>query len=211
VVASARTRAAPALTGPRSAECLRLVIGLDVSGSMRDYTTARDLALAQLLAWAPVNLRADDEIAVVDFALEAQVRLRPTAIRREPEGATARAVRDGRDTLLEPLLARVSGFPPTRCRVVLALLSDAALADLPPSATAGVDVLREHRVADVRLLVPSTTVDLPPEWAAGFPQAVPVRFDGREQDRTALVIGQTLADLTDQELRPITVPAPSSS
>jgi hypothetical protein len=199
------------LTGPRSAECLRLVIGLDVSGSMRDYTTARDLALAQLVSWAPLNLRPDDEIAVIDFALVAQVRLRPTAIGEAPRAEAARAVRDGRDTLLQPLLARVGEFRPTRCRVVLTLLSDAVLADLPSSEQSGIDLLRAHRVDDVRLLVPSPTIGVPATWTAGFPRAVPVRFDGLQQDRTALVIGQTLADLTDQDLQPLTVTVPTTS
>ena len=193
------------LTGPRSAECLRLVIGLDVSGSMRDYAGARDLALAQLLSWAPLNLRADDEIAVVDFALEAQVRLRPAAIGGSPRATGARTVRDGRDTLLQPLLERVRGFAPTRCRVVLTLLSDAALADLPATDDRGIEMLRAHRVDDIRLLVPSPAVELPPAWSTAFPQAVAIRFDGLQQYGTALVIGRALANLTDQELRPITV------
>ncbi|WP_306214999.1 vWA domain-containing protein [Actinoplanes sp. RD1] len=198
------------LAGPRSAECLRLIIGLDVSGSMRDYTTARDAALVQLLSWAPRNLRADDEIAVVDFALEAQVRLRPVAVGELPGTTAAPVVQDGRDTLLDPMLARAAEFRATRCRVVVALLSDAAIVDLPASAPDGVGLLRDHRVDDIRLLVPSTTVAVPATWVAGFPQATPVHFDGLAEDRTALVIGQTLAGLTDQELRPLTASAPTA-
>ncbi|WP_330232125.1 hypothetical protein OHA40_06320 [Nocardia sp. NBC_00508] len=196
------------LAGPRSPSCLRLVIGVDVSGSMRDFGAARDAALAQLQEWAslPNTLRADDEIAVVDFALESGVRFPPTPAAATPH-LPAVPVHEGSETLLRPLLDQMRGFavsaPP--CDLVLMLVSDAILADLPANSEDGRRLLREYGVHDLRLLVPGEKIQVPDEWIRAFPHARPIRFDGLDPDETALTIGKTIGDLTRQRFVPTPV------
>ncbi|WP_454198135.1 hypothetical protein [Nocardia sp. Marseille-Q1738] len=196
------------LAGPRSPSCLRLVIGVDVSGSMRDFGAARDAALAQLQEWAslPNTLRDDDEIAVVDFALEAGVRFPPTPAAATPH-LPAVGVQEGSETLIRPVLDQMRGFAVSAqpCDVVLMLVSDAILADLPANAEDGRRLLREYGVHDLRLLVPGEKIKVPDEWTRAFPHARPIRFDGLDPDETALTIGKTIGELTGQRFAPTPV------
>jgi hypothetical protein len=179
-----------------------LVVGVDDSGSMREVAGARDSALDQLMAWAPKNLRADDQIAVIDFAETSAVRLPTTGAQRVGVlGGMPGAVRDGHDTLLGPVLAQLSSQQVSGCRTALALISDAQLADLPATEDAGRALVAEGHVDDVRLLVPGKDVDVPKAWNQAFPAARPERFDGRNQDETAVAIGQVIAGLTGQHLK----------
>ncbi|WP_157170761.1 hypothetical protein [Nocardia araoensis] len=196
------------LVGPRSPGCLRLVIGMDVSGSMRKFASARDAALAQLQEWAslPNTLRADDEIAVVDFALESAVRFAPAPAAATPH-LPAVPVRDGADTLLRPMLDQMRSFavstPP--CDLVLLLISDAIVADVPASTEDGRRLLREYGVHDLRLLVPGQGIEVPDAWIETFPDAPPIKFDGLDPDETALTIGKTIGQLTGQRFLPTPV------
>jgi hypothetical protein len=188
------------LVGARGPTCLRLVIGLDVSGSMRDFAAARDAALTQLIAWAKTNLRGDDEVAIVDFALDAAVRLPPTRRDAILGGGGTPLVNDGRDTLLTPALAVADTFPPSQCDAILLLLSDAQISDLPADDAGGRRLLRDHKLHDVRLLVPGDGIEVYGGWSLAFPAAAPVRFDGSDTDSTALAFGRTVASLTGQRL-----------
>jgi hypothetical protein len=191
------------LVGDRGPACLRLVVAVDLSGSMNDYGDARDHALRELLTWAADgNLRADDEIAVVDFAAAAAPRLPVTPV---PAAAAAAAltpvpVPDGRFTNLAPVLDTVSAMPAGRCDQALLLLSDAQLGDLPPDEPQGRAVLAAHDVHDVVLLVPGDGIAVPAAWTSAFPAAPPIRFDGHDADATALAIGRAVAHLTGQTL-----------
>ncbi|MET9290191.1 hypothetical protein [Nocardia beijingensis] len=202
-----KTLAGWVLEGTRPTSCLRLIIGMDVSGSMNKFAAARDAALAQLQQWAtmPHTLRADDEMAVVDFALTAATRFPPMPAASSPL-LSAAPTEDGRDTLIAPLLERTREFPSVPgCEVVLLLLSDAIVADLPPDPAAGRKLMRENGIHDVRLLVPGYEINVPDGWDAAFPDSPPIRFDGLDPDETALAIGRTIADLTGQEFEPATI------
>lgn len=195
------------LEGPRSPACLRMVIGTDVSGSMSDYAAARDSALAQLQHWAtlPQTLRADDEMTVVDFARTALTRFPPTPAASSPSRPAA-PVEDGHDTLLLPMLEQTRGFSAaTGCEVVLLLLSDAQIADLPATPAEGRKLMREFGIHDIQLLVPGEKIDVPDTWAQAYPDAPPIRFDGLDPDETALTIGRTVGALTGQNFEPITL------
>lgn len=198
------------LIGPRDAACLRLAIGMDVSGSMAEFATARDAALSQLQQWAakPDTLRDDDQIAIVDFAFEAKTRLPPVPVAHSALPA-ANAVPDGQATLLRPLLGRIKEFPAVKqpCDTVLILFSDAQLSDLPATPAEGISLLRGAGVREVRFLVPGTKIQVPGEWSQAFPSARPIRFDGLNAGETALTIGRTIADLTRQELVSALAPA----
>lgn len=190
------------LAGPRGPSCVRMVIAVDVSGSMSDYAGARDSALGQLVGWSRGNLRPDDELAVIDFAESAAIRLPVTRVDALPAGAasSAIAVPDGRTTNLAPVLDRVREQPGGRCDRALLLLSDAQLADLPATVTDGRTALSAHDVHDADLLVPGEDIDVPAQWTTAFPAAAPIRFDGHDTDDTAVAFGEAVAVLTGQEL-----------
>ncbi len=196
------------LAGARGPDCLRLDLAVDDSGSMLNFSSARDAALSQLVAWLPGNLRPDDEVAVIDFAGVASVRNPPTRVGQltqrpavDVSGGSARG------TLLDPVFDSVSGLPPTRCQSALVLMSDAQLDDLPANAAAGRRLLLDHSTHAVRLLVPGRAIVVPPEWTTAFPEAPPARFDGYDGSATALAFGRTIADLTGQNLVPKRVAA----
>lgn len=189
------------LTGPRGPACIRLVVGLDVSGSMTNYAVARDAALAQLIDWSRKNLRPDDELAVVDFAADAAARIPPARRDKLAGAGVAAGATDGTYTNLAPALQAIDGFRAGACDTELVLISDAQLADLPPDAAGGKQLLRRHHIHDVRLLVPGDDVDVPQLWGMDFPEAYPTRFDGTDPDATALAFGQAIAGFTGQTLR----------
>jgi Mg-chelatase subunit ChlD len=188
------------LTGARGPACLRLVIGTDVSGSMNDYATAREAALGDLLRWVPANLRPGDEVAVVDFADDARVRLPPTAV-ETVGGPPALAAVSGGGTEFRPVLDQLATFPDRpECDTAVVLISDGMLAGLPAAEIAGLQLLAHYNVHDLRLLVPGEDIDVPSMWHAAFPSAPATRFDGHDQDATARAFGETIAGLTGQRL-----------
>jgi hypothetical protein len=185
------------LTGARGPACVRLVIAADVSGSMTKLAQPRDAAVAQLLIWAPKNLRADDEMAVVVFAGSAVTTVPPAPIgstQQQSEGAP-----DPFDTRLQPLLLTIGQFPRTRCRTTLLLISDAQFSDLPADPNTANQQMAEASVDRVDLLVPGS-IDVNPDWSSLYLAAPPDRFDGNDPDETALAIARHIAASTGQKL-----------
>jgi hypothetical protein len=153
------------LAGPRGPSCLRLVLANDVSGSMSDYAMAREQAMTALLNWLPKNLRSDDEIAVIDFAETAATKMPPTKVSTLVSGNTLASggAMDGSYTWFTPVLTQMDSWPKTNCDIALVLLSDAQIVlsaendnptSLPADADAGRQLVQEHNIHDVRLLVP---------------------------------------------------------
>ena len=183
--------------------CLRLVIGVDVSGSMADFAVPRDDALGQLFSWLKTNLRPDDQVAIIDFAAVAEIRMWPTQVASltglpAPAGAT-----DGTYTYFDPILTRIDQFPHTSCSTALVLISDAQLIDLPTTEADGRQLLLDHHVDKIRLLVPGAAIHVGTTWILGFPAAVPSVFDGSDAKATGLALGNTVVGLTGQSLAPI--------
>jgi hypothetical protein len=188
------------LMGTRNPHRLRLLIGADGSGSMDGCATARDAALTTFIQWAAVNLHADDEIAVLDWAANAKVRLRPTPL-VQTTGTLPRPTRlDCSDSRLTPLLHTIGNLPPTDARTALVLLSDAQLADLPPTSAAGQHTLEAQEIDDLQLLVPGLDIQVPAQWNTAFPTADPQWFDGSDAHATSLALARALASLTGQRL-----------
>ncbi|MBO3089479.1 hypothetical protein [Cellulomonas dongxiuzhuiae] len=189
------------LVGARGPACVRLVVAEDVSGSMSEFAAARRSALAELVAWAPRNLRANDELVVLGFAGSTDVPWGPWTVADLP-GAPGRtggaAVADG--TLLGPVTSAVAQLPPAACDTLLVLLSDAQLGDLPADEVQGLQVLTDAGIHDLRLLVPTAAIDVPGEWADVFPSAPPVVVDGTDVAATGLTVARMIAQVTDQEV-----------
>lgn len=187
------------LTGPRGPQCLRVVLANDTSGSMKSYSVARQAALAQFLAWAPGQLRPDDQIGVINFADTAAWTSTPVS---PGTGSTSRpgSTSDASSTLLSPVLEAVAAAPASSCRTWLLLLSDAQLADTPATPGHARAALVDAGIDDLSLLVPDPDISVPHQWTTVFPFAAPVRFDGSNPDQSALTYGRLTADITGQHL-----------
>lgn len=185
------------LTGDRQPGCLRLVIAADVSGSMNRIAQPRDAAIGQLLGWAPANLRADDELALVVFGETAEQSMAPTPV-SQTLGPSPVSV-SGASTKLEPLLQVMADMKPTRCRTAVFIVGDGVFGDLPTDAETARQQLTGASVDSLDLLVPGHT-DTDPSWTALYPYAPPDSFDGTNANETALVFAQHLARLTGQLL-----------
>jgi hypothetical protein len=206
----ARGTASGTLSGYRASgardelNCLRLVVGVDVSGSMRDFAVPRDDALGQLFSWVKKkNLRPDDQVAIIDFAAVAKIRMWPTQVAHLGGLPPPAGARDGVYTYFHPILTILDQFPRTSCDTALALISDAQLIDLPSTAPAGRQLLLDHQVGKIRLLVPGAAIHVDPTWTKGFPSAAPYVFDGTDTEATSLALGHTVVSLTGQSLAPI--------
>lgn len=186
------------LVGPRGPGCVRLVIAADVSGSMSALSAPRDEAVTQLLAWAPENLRPDDEVALVSFAATASVDIPPTRI--DESAIRGGQPLNGGSTELAPLIAAVDGLAPTRCRTALLLMGDGQFSDLPGDEATATRQLADARVDTIDFLVPGRT-EVPRHWEQLYPSAPPRVFDGTDPDETALTFGRRLAHLTQQTLQ----------
>lgn len=187
------------LVGPRGPACLRMVIVVDVSGSMSEFAVPRDRALDRLFTWLGTNLRSGDELAVVDFAAEAATRVPATDYRGARLTGPAGAV-DGADTLLLPPVTEVARLGATDCDVELMFISDALITDLPDTADGGRRLLTTNGVHGIHLLVPGDDMEISDQWRVAFPAAPPIRFDGNDADETALTLGRAVAALTGQRL-----------
>jgi hypothetical protein len=183
--------------------CLRLVIGVDVSGSMRDFTAPRDDALSQLFSWVKTNLRPDDQVAIIDFAAVAKIRMPPTLVAHLGSLPPPAGAQDGVYTYLRPILTEVDKFTNTSCDTDLMLISDAQLIDLPHTQAAGRGLLLGHHVSKIRLLVPGARIAVDPTWVKGFPSAAPYVFDGTDAEATGLALGRVVVSLTGQSLVPV--------
>jgi hypothetical protein len=188
------------LAGPRGTACVRVVVGNDVSGSMYDVAAARDSALADFLAWAPGNLRDDDELGVVDFAGAAAWSREPALIGDVAGRGATDDVYQGDQTLFTPVLDLIAALPDTSCRTALLLFSDAQFADLPQGEQEGRALVQAAGVHDVLLLVPGQDIDVSVLWSPVYPGSEPQYFDGLDADETGLTLAGVIAGLTGQEL-----------
>ena len=185
------------LTGPRGPQCLRLVIAEDVSGSMSEYSAARAQAITALLTWAPGQLRADDELAVVTFAASATTRMQPTPVGQK-SSPVADAPSDGVDTLLTPVVDAAATFPETSCHTHLLVVGDGLISD--PVEAGDLARLSASGIDSVGLLMPSPDLHAPEEFRAAFPYAQNRSFDGTDADQTGLALAQVLATQTEQTI-----------
>ena len=186
------------LAGDRGPGCLRVILANDISGSMSKFSAPREDSLQQLLTWAPSNLRADDELAVLDFSGHAIVTRAPRSIGSGPGPRLPSEQFSG--TSLSELLRTVGGLPATPCTSALVMLSDGVVTDLPDNPATARKQLVAAGLATATLLVPGHDIEIDPDWSAIYPYSKPIRFNGSDSNSTGLAIGRTLGKLTGQRL-----------
>ncbi|MGY1846778.1 hypothetical protein [Blastococcus sp. SYSU DS1021] len=187
------------LVGPRSPGCIRLLIASDVSGSMSRYTATRAAALDRILDWAPQNLRADDELGALAFAGDARLTLPVTEVAdfgRARPAPLPSALGDG--TRIDGVLDVIEDLPPTACRTTLLFLSDGLLGSEPARDVDA--VLGEAGVASVVTVLPEG-LRAPDHWRTLFPYGTEVDVAGQRPGRLAVVLAETLAAATGQDVR----------
>ncbi len=187
------------LVGARGPSCLRLVIASDVSGSMSSFAAPRSAALTEIRRWSARNLRADDQLGVLDFAGNAVWESMPASVAGAPGSATGSLDQAG--TLVGPALDLVGRLARSSCDTAIVFLSDAIMSDLPSDPKAARTALASHHVHDVFLLVPGMDMDVNQSWVNVYPQAPPIRFDGSDPDATGLAFGRIVSTLTRQHLQ----------
>ncbi|MGA5541360.1 vWA domain-containing protein [Mycobacterium sp. NPDC051198] len=186
------------LAGERGPGCVRVTIASDESGSMHEFIAPRDQALAQLLEWAPGNLRADDELGVLAFSGDTYTAMSPTAVGDHPALHGIPDPTNG--TSFAALVNALKSEPQSGCTQSLILLSDGKFHDFPQGETAARATLKDAGVSELFLLVPGKDIEVAPKWPGLFPYATPVVFDGTDPDKTGLAFGRTLAGVTGQKL-----------
>ena len=189
-----------ALVGARSLTCERVVVLLDQSGSMAQFAQVRADAMSALAAWAPENLRGNDQVAVVRWAARSETDLAATSIDSLSSAAFTPGASDlGAETENVLLAAeQVEAMGPTSCRTALVFISDGEL-------TTEVDSYALDRVlvdigADQVSLVLPTSSAAPEYWTRLFPYSNSFHADPNNANQTARALGQAIASATGQKL-----------
>lgn len=184
------------LSGARSPACVRLVILPDRSGSMEEFAAARDGAFAQLIPWATANLRADDELAVIDWAASAAVAAGPARVDQVADGSLPSVAVETDGTDLTRAVDAVVAMPGTTCRTALVFLTDTAVS---PVADQTIRSLVDATVTSVTVVLPDGA-SVTSEWTNAMPFSRTVTSNARDADATARALGQAVAFATDQQL-----------
>lgn len=191
------------LAGPRNLTCQRVVILLDVSGSMTEYASVREDAMSNLAVWAPANLRADDELAVVRWADTAAIDAGPTdADSLTASTFTAGSEDVGGGTEILPSIEAVASMPRSSCRTSLVFISDGELSTAADQSRLD-EAIREGEIDRVSLVLPNGGTT-PEYWMQVFPYSQTFYADPDDPTQTARALGQAIAAATGQqlELRP---------
>jgi hypothetical protein len=186
------------LDGDRAPGCLRVVVLRDQSGSMVDHALAREQAMSQFAAWVvePDVLRADDELAVVDWASGAALALPVTTVGNLSGDApsTATVLSDGTD--VNAAVGALAALPVSACEVAVVFLTDGLSERLTDDSRR---LLTEARVTSVTTIVPAG-LSVPAEWRHDFPYGSEVAVSADDFDGNARAIAEVVAASTGQRL-----------
>jgi hypothetical protein len=186
------------LVGARNLTCQRVVVLLDQSGSMTEYAQVRDDAMATLAAWAPENLRADDQLAVVRWADTATIDVPPTEVGSLTPSSLAVGTGDvGGGTSLDPSIEQVASMGETSCRTSLVYVSDGQIAET--SAARLEPAIRASGIDRIGLILPNST-SAPEYWLGLFPYSDVFHADPDDPRQTARALGEAMATATGQQL-----------
>jgi hypothetical protein len=196
------------LAGPRlltGRACV--IVAADLSGSMAAVTPLRQAAVAALLPWLKINLRADDLVMLVNFTDDATVALPATQVDRLPTVPPAESPVGGRGTVFGPAVAIVGdALADRRCGAVeLLAISDGVFSDDPRALG---DTLKAAGVTRMHVLNPNGDVRPFPLNQAPL-ASVDVRALG-DTNRMSLSFGEAIAALTGQRLATSWPPTPAA-
>lgn len=187
-----------ALVGPRNLTCQRVVVLLDQSGSMSEFAQVRSDAMSTLTDWAPGNLRADDQLAVVSWADIAATDTPPTSIDALLPSSLAAGTADvGAGTELGPALEQVAAMESGSCRTSLVFVSDGQIAAADQSRID--EIVQAAGVDGISLVLPNSTA-APEYWMQLFPYSQSFHAEPNNPNQTARALGQAIAAATGQQL-----------
>jgi len=186
------------LVGNRSPAPVAVVLILDDSGSFQAYTAMRHMALAQVIAWMPTNLRADDTLTVVTFSSTAWVTVPTTTV--ADLAVNPPAIVDGSGgggTLIQPALALAASKVPSGMTASLVVVTDTAISD---ADAAPINALIKHaNVATMSVITPKG-VQVESAWQSIFGWEAEFQAAPDQSDQIAVAVGQALAHATGQRL-----------
>lgn len=186
------------LAGARSPACVRIVVLRDQSGSMVGFEAARESAMQQLVEWgtSPDTLRADDELAIIDFAGDGQVALSTVRFSAASTSIPSNAALVLDSTEISAAVMAMRDLPDTVCSTGLIALSDGLIAPLDAAARAE---LTAQGVSHVALILPGD-MPAPIEWTADFPSSQVSVASADDADVTARAVGEAVAATVGQRL-----------
>jgi len=190
------------LAGSRPPTSINFVFLRDDSGSFAGFEQMRNDAIAQVLAWAPNNLRNDDTITVISFASAALVTMPTTLVgdlannHISPSRGTAK---DGRYTNLIPALkSAIDTLPSNKTPTSIIAITDTLIADTQSPEI--IELLSELNVTSMSVILPKG-MDLNDSWASTFAWEAEFRSDPDDTQAIAIAVGQALAHATGQRLK----------
>lgn len=124
------------------------MIGVDLSLSAHRVVPATDSGLELLADWLPYELRPEDELAVIDFAEAARLRLAPTPVSARPRPSPREILLQHCASQLASLGQQASALGQDDLDTVLVVLSDKQLADAPRNSE---DFLARTGLRSVRM------------------------------------------------------------
>lgn len=186
------------LVGSRNLTCQRVVVLLDQSGSMADYSQVRIDAMETLANWGPHNLRSDDQLAVVRWADTAVTEIVPTDVSAiGPSTFVSDGADVGGGTEVLPAVEQVAQMPDSACRTSLVFVSDG---EIGRADQGQIDAaLQAAGVDRVSLVLPNST-SAPEYWMRLFPYSETFYADPNDSGQTARALGQAIASATGQQL-----------
>jgi len=204
-----------ALSGQRGPACVRVIVAPDVSGSMTSFEQVRTTALAEVARWAPENLRADDELAVIVWDDAAEIALAPVAVGTGGELPTSLSQPGSGGSEIGPAVALLPELAPTHCRSALVAISDGAISDDGNSGGISVasilasvfgtetpsieQILRGAGVDRVAIILPNGA-SAPEAWMQAFPYSLQFHADPESAAQTGRAVAEAIAATTDQQL-----------
>jgi hypothetical protein len=187
------------LVGGRSPTPINVYLLIDRSGSFDPYTEMQDEARAQVVAWAPKNLRSDDTLTIIDFAGNAGISLATTTMAELVDGTPSfrSPMLRGGTAIMPPLEIASNNRPSTGVATVI-VVTDTVTTDVGNGAAIDL-LLADLNVVSMSVITP-TWVGVESNWRDTFPWAAEFTADSDDPDDIALAIGQALAHATGQKL-----------
>ena len=177
----------------------RLVVVMDVSGSMRQYAPAREQALADLVSWGAQTMRPTDSLSVFAFATEGQCLLSETTIadlsNRQFRLRALQSLGGGTSVgAVLPILSAELGPEPH----ILAVITDTGITAISRQTIQ--QTASSLGFTSVTAISPKGTHPHP-NWQAAFPMSRYETASPDDADAIGLALARTIASATGQQVQ----------